>query len=320
MLAEHSLFASLHKWARQQDENYCTEGLIYILRLMLREAPTEAVDIIGWLTDDLIGADTPAILIAISSQVSGEEGRPDIIITSGLKTAIIEVKVGSPVEATQLQRYRTMLAKRTGQGRLILLSRGNDVLAEGNRPDCTRRWIELSFRLQQSLRSFGSRTSKIAIVLEDYLAFLATKQMKLNGVSKMIAESIKDVGSLLSQIKLACESVGLKVKWNKTGDGAIGYSVLEKGAYVGWIGFNVSEPQYLFYTTEGVPDESRIDPDLAQKCDLPGSCVVDTHWTNSIDLSECTDYLSESPAEQVNYLRLHLVENSLRAFRAMLRA
>ena len=318
MLAEHSLFVSLHKWARQQDENYCTEGLIYLLRLMLRETPAQALGVIGWLTDGLIGAGILPQTISISSQVTGEDGRPDIEIIAESKTAIIEVKVDSKVEATQLKRYRTRLEGKIGERRLILLSRGNDKLHPDNLPDCIRRWLDLSLRLRGTLEALPERPSKMSVILEDYLTFLGTKQMSLEVVSVLASRSVSDVASILTQLKLAIEQFGGDAKrgWSEK-DAALGYNIKIGGETVGWVGFNLYYPQWLFYSTEGAKDESKIDLTLADTHGLPTASVEGKHWTNSIDLVDCREYLNASAANQVEFLRRH-IEASLFAFRAMI--
>ena len=98
---------------------------------------------------------------------------------------------------------------------------------------------------------------------------------------------------------------------------ALGCNISLSGEPFGWVGFNLFEPQWLFYTTEGAKDEVKIDFALAWNCELPGACIVGDHWTNSIDLSDCRDDLDATAADQVEYLRRH-IEESLRAFRAMI--
>ena len=315
ILAEQSLFSSLHVWARYQDENYCTEGLIYLLRLMLKEAPSQALQIIGWLTDGLIGSDTSANSIRISGQVTSDEGRPDIEITSPSKTAWIEVKVDSKVGLNQLERYRRDLYKKTGEVRLILLSRSTEILASENQPDISRRWLDLSTILTVALRSMQTPT-KVSILLEDYLVFLGTRQMKLNRISETAAHSISEVATILSQLELACSTAGISFRFSAKRTW-LGFS-LGSSTCLGWIGFNIADPQWLFFTTENSPDEARIVLELTHQCQLPGGSVDGKHWTNSIDLVNCTDYLSASAADQVDYLKRHLIEESLAAFQAML--
>lgn len=315
ILAEQSLFSSLHIWARHQDENFCTEGLIYLLRLMLKDAPTQALEIISWLTDGLIGSDTTANSIRISGQVTSDEGRPDIEITAPNKTAWIEVKVDSKVGSTQLQRYRRELYKKPGEVRLVLLSRSTEQLAPENRPDRSRRWIDLSVVLQKSSRDSIVPT-KASIVLEDYLEFLGTRQMKLNRIGETASRSISEVATLLSQLKLACSSAGVECRATFSKD-CMGYS-LGTSPCLGWIGFNFTDPQWLFFTTNGSKDEARIVPELMIECPLVGSYVDGKHWMNLLDLVSCTDYLDAPAADQVEYLRRHLIDESLTAFQAML--
>ncbi len=315
ILAEQSLFSSLHIWARYQDENYCTEGLIYLLRLMLKEAPTQALQIIGWLTDGLIGSDISASSICISGQVTSDEGRPDIEITAISKTAWIEVKVDSKVGPNQLERYRRDLYKKTGEVRLVLLSRSTETLASENQPDRSRRWLDLSTILTVALRSMQDPT-KVSILLEDYLEFLGTRQMKLNRISETAAHSISEVATILSQLELACSTAGIKCRYTPTKTW-LGFS-LGSSTCMGGIGFNITDPQWLFFTTDGSPDGARLVLEMTEKCPLPGGHLEGKHWTNSIDLINCTDYLHASAADQVEYLRRHLIEDSIAAFQAML--
>ncbi len=321
MHAEHSLFTSLHKWARQQDENFCTEGLIYVLRLLLQESPLHAETILSWLTDGLIGPECRTERVTVTGQVSGDEGRPDIEISTASKTAWVEAKVDSAVGPTQLERYRRMLARKPGEKKLILLSRGADELAEANRPDRTRTWIGLSDQLDRVLFQLESFHANVAFILRDYLSFLGPKQMKLNAVSRSASHSITDVGTIFSQIKLACAAARLQWKWNNSdAKSYLGYLLSDGAECVGWVGFNLTDPQWLFYTTDGAHRRGEIDTTVAQSYVSPGMEWDGKNWMHSIDLQTDEAYLAVIADEQVEYLRRRLIEESVEAYRSMLKA
>jgi hypothetical protein len=304
-----SLFSALHKWAKRQDENYCTEGLIFLLRLMLLEVPRQALVVIDYLTNGLIGESDRPQTIFISGQVVGAEGRLDIELRTANKIAWIEVKVDSKVAHRQLAKYRQMLSVQTSHQRLILLSRGGDQLEEDNRPHAFRRWIDLSSELIKCSRSPGFSGTRSAIYLDDYLSFLGTRQMRLNHVPSGVANSIQDAGSLLSVVKEAIRRAGLHAK-SCNGETSFGYTLKNEIEELGWVGFNITDPQWLFYTTEG--QKQKIDLELAERVQVPGGSIENgKHWANSIDLVECAEFFELNPDGQAEYLRANLIQASI---------
>jgi hypothetical protein len=193
-----NLFGSLYKWAKRQDENYCTEGLIYLLRLLLAESPDRSLSVIRLLTNGLIGQapDLPTA-IQVLGQVVSNLKRPDLQISCGKKLAWVEVKVDSPVADGQLASYHRELQGRDCESTLALLWRGGEPLPADNQPDHYVRWIEISECLKSLVVSGQPAAPRYELLAPDYLAFLESRQLAMSPISPNVAHSIQDVGSLL---------------------------------------------------------------------------------------------------------------------------
>jgi hypothetical protein len=307
-----NLFLSLEKWAKRGGENYCTEGLVYLLRLMLQEHPNEAKQLIFFLTGDLIGSNEDAANdIYIDTHINAEKGgRPDIEIRYKTRIAWIEVKVDASVTEGQLKKYREELNSRTNQGRLILLWRGGDKLTEDNQPDIKRRWIELSEKLRECRCRIKSHSSKTKIILDDYLYFLGNKQMALNLVRPHIADSIQNVATLLQLIKESLIQSNCRPD-QANDDNSLGYFVYKNENLIGWIGFDLREPRYLYYTTHY--HKIKIDMDKARTIRVEGEMLFSEfkeskYWALCIDLDHPDCFPTQSPQEQVDWLKATLLD------------
>jgi len=83
----NNVFSVLSKYAFRQEENYLTEALAFLLRLLLECNPPAGLGIINRLCGrDPASTFTNAASIAISTQVTTEQGTPDIGIRVGDST------------------------------------------------------------------------------------------------------------------------------------------------------------------------------------------------------------------------------------------
>ena len=110
-----NLFSTLFKYGAYAPENYLTEAFVYLLKELLTRSPAAGLKIVNRLahfpTADAF--QNPADL-RIHTQVSGENGYPDIQITDGeARLVSIEVKHDAPLHLGQLENYLHDL-ERTG--------------------------------------------------------------------------------------------------------------------------------------------------------------------------------------------------------------
>jgi len=317
-----NLFGSLYKWAKRQDENFCSEGLIYALRLLLAESPHRALPVIRMLTNGLIGSAEDRVgAIQISGQVVSNRKRPDIEIACGTKLAWVEVKVDSPVADQQLANYKSELLGRNSKCSLSLLWRGGDPLPDNNRPDHYLRWVELSHLLRPDPYSMTTPGAFVDRVLVDYLHFLESRQLAMSRVSSTITKSIQDVASLIRLLGELVSSLGLtpgrKTNISVDPDSPyLGRRVCKGDKVIGWVGVHLFEPQWLFFTTDGHDKGLRLNMDIAMQlvADGLGDLTSDRkNWTLSLDLENVPNLFSREPSGQISWLRENLLEPAVSA-------
>ena len=125
--SEQNLFSALFKWARRQEENYCTDALVWVINHLLNNEDELGRRILSLLCFD---EETSVYLaegkITVKTQETNELDRPDVVIEADGFIAIVEVKVGAQLSGNQLPRYKGQLDKIKGErlGQLILLERG----------------------------------------------------------------------------------------------------------------------------------------------------------------------------------------------------
>ena len=93
----NNLLIPLHKWAKNQDENFLTEILVFLLNHYVQYEPESAVWLINRITgDELDLSEKDLSGLSIESQPPRTaEGVPDIKIATPRVICFIEVKVGS---------------------------------------------------------------------------------------------------------------------------------------------------------------------------------------------------------------------------------
>ena len=121
-----NVLSSLSKYGSSADENYLTESLVFLVRLLLERAPEEGLALVNLLSGDSQGAlFSDPQLLEISTQITVEQGRPDIEIRDGSDVLVyVEVKHDSGLGWDQLERYHAELLKSgIPTTRLVLLTR-----------------------------------------------------------------------------------------------------------------------------------------------------------------------------------------------------
>src|SRR4051812_15753375 len=131
---ENNLFLPLHKWARRQDENFCTEVLAWVLKHLLERQPEVAVRLLESLTDRfLVVPPEEALRINVDTQRRNVKGRTDLEIRWADCLVVVEVKVESKLRKGQMKRYRGYLRKsQVPRTLLLLLTRDAPTFDEGD--------------------------------------------------------------------------------------------------------------------------------------------------------------------------------------------
>jgi len=134
--------------------------------------------------------------------------------------------------------------------------------------------------------------------------------MALNSVSPDIVRSVQDVGSLLLLIKEMLTRSSLDPKFCGK-DFYLGYSLSQNGRCLGSIGINLHDPQWVFYTTDGI----KINSAAAKEVVLPLSDFHEygksSYWTFTVDLTEAEGLFNKSVKEQIVWLKTELLDKCL---------
>ena len=116
-----NLLLRLHRWASCQSENFTTEAFVHLLLHLIEFEPEIAVFILRKLTKQKLIVDTQTIKrVSINTQVTTEQGKPDIEIKTSDFLIYIEVKVDSCFGNKQISRYREELNKSSFPNKLLI--------------------------------------------------------------------------------------------------------------------------------------------------------------------------------------------------------
>jgi hypothetical protein len=306
--SDPNLFTRLHKWAARQDENFLTESLALVLEQLLLLAPEAGVRLVSRLTGDFIEVKPEeASLIVVQTQVEAGEGRPDLEFRVPYRLVWIEVKAESELRTGQLEGYRVLLSESgVEQTRLVLLTRHREVFESDEvRPDLEVRWFEFADWLETELPTIKVSSEVASFLARQFLDFLWERDMNLTQVGKYMPEGLRALSSWLNMLREA--AAACKVKKTRVSS-AWDYSgvSLEGGKY--WIGFILTDPEKLFFSTF-----SRLDTEAAARREI--LLVKDARagggfsWTTSVELeSEPIHFFSRSKVSQIEWLERFLRE------------
>ncbi|MEX0865823.1 MAG: hypothetical protein WD030_00600, partial [Pirellulales bacterium] len=187
-----NVFQSLNRWATQQDENFVTDSFAYLLRLLVRNDRAAAATILQKLTGGCFDISLQTLAqVQIETQVATDHGYPDIRITCAGHCALVEVKVESPPDQSQLARYRKALDECGVQKTcLVLLTRYpaelDPTLAL---PDHKVRWLQIADWLQsENGQQIDSPISRF--MTEQFVTFLQQRGMAVRQLQPDLAPGI----------------------------------------------------------------------------------------------------------------------------------
>ena len=186
-----NIFSSLSKYS-SADENYLTEALVFLTRLLLDRNPPLGLSLVNLLCDSSGGAcfSDPGS-VNISTQVTVEQGRPDIEISDGAGILVyVEVKHNSPLGVEQLERYRAELSRSEIPNTLLtLLTRSRSASLGTTLPPTAYHhvcWYEIYNRLSKA----DTGDDVIDYLIGSFLSFLEEKNMSMEKVGWEYIEGV----------------------------------------------------------------------------------------------------------------------------------
>jgi hypothetical protein len=241
----NNLFSSLSRYAFRQEENFLTESLVYLLNSFLEREAEIGLAILARLCGDKTKDWFDQLnQIAITTQFTVEEGRPDIIIEIGLnKIVFIEVKHDSSLGFEQLESYYSHLRSlQTKETQLVLLTRSRHSI-QGTSLDrhlfhhvC---WYEISGWLSEA----EIQDEVISFLIEQFLEFLKEKGMNMEKVTWEYIRGVPAMVNLVNMIGTAISEVAPESSVRKTvGASWAGYYL--EGIF---IGFRFADPLLVVF-------------------------------------------------------------------------
>jgi hypothetical protein len=244
-----------------------------------------------------------------TTQVTIDEGRPDIEIWTPQPLLYVEVKVESLVDLEQIQRYLEEL--RPKEGRLILLTRRPPGKLGDDKKDVRKvRWYEVAAWLKQ-LRL--DNCSSTGYLVEQFVDFLRARNMSIDKVRPELTEGVRSLYNLLKMVREVLIQLGHAPSTFtlNLSEGIIGASVDNQRF---WVGLGINEPQILAVNTMFHVDKNKVDQrglsaGLIKKVSIaiPG----DYQWRQVLNLEDGKPaFLDRTENEQM----AHLEEFFLKVF------
>lgn len=237
------LLTRLNQWAYRQDENFMTEAFVYLLQYLQKHEPKVAARLLSQITNNHLKVKTEECNdITISTQVSTDQGRPDIEIKTSKSLVYIEVKSESGLGVMQMKRYRTALEKSGYDDTYLCLLTKYSIVkgSDGDHPDFFLRWSNI----YEFLSNIVVTNDVSRYVLNQFMQFLESKGIVMEHVSWQLVEGVKSLHNLLNMLGKAIESNKIASKPLSGGKEYIGYYTDEKR---NWIGIYYSQPALLIF-------------------------------------------------------------------------
>jgi len=215
----NNVFSVLSKYAFRQEENYLTEALAFLLRLLLERNPPAGLDMVNRLCGrDPVSTFTDPPSIAISTQVTTEQGTPDIGIRVGDSTLVyVEAKHDSPLGVGQLAAYLDQL-NRSGfpDTRLVLLTRSRSSSIQTTlEPDDYHHlcWYEI----YNWLSGIDTGDDVCQYLIAGFMNFLEEKRMSVKRISWEYIQGVPEMLNLADMMEAAISEAMPTAEWKRSG-------------------------------------------------------------------------------------------------------
>jgi hypothetical protein len=296
----HNLLLSVHKFASGHDEDFTTESFVHLLRV-LKERDSECfVHLLGKISDSKIHYDEDELpSLRIRTQISTEEGVPDIEIRTPKSLLYVEVKVGSDFGYHQLERYKRMLVKdsRHPNTCLSVLTRHPVLkLSEHSAHDAEVRWIQIA----ECLEELDLNDSISRFTVDQFVEFLKGRGMTMETISWELVNGVKAFMGLQTMIGEVLAANGYSTS-KSAGQGHYGYYIDNKKYFVG---IYYQNPNIISFETSygfklGKYDHLEM-----------GQIENGNQWYNELDMqSEEYHFFARSKSSQMKCIEEFLADN-----------
>lgn len=298
-------FVNLHRWATRQDENYLTECLVTVCRTLLARSPVVGMEAIHYLTGGLLHPDAAhAPFCDLRTQVSTDNGRPDLEIVSREYRVFVEVKLESALGPGQLRKYRQQLSSETNRlTRLVLLTRYHPgKLSSDDSPDCAIRWYELA---EKAIEWADKSTDPVCSYLcRQFVEFLRERNMHQAQVGWEMLNGVRSLRAFLDMLAEAITGLGLRPRQSISSSAFGWYLDDVKNASTFWVGITSADPNRLEFLTDRTPI------DLERAAQLGRGQITDGKWQYLVDLAgEEIHFFCRPRSSQLNWLQGFIMNN-----------
>jgi hypothetical protein len=242
--------------------------------------------------------------LEIRTQISGDDGIPDIELRTAQHFVIIEVKSEAEATENQLRKYRrTLDSSGVAYTGLILLTRYPSSV---NGADHYFRWYHVAELIYQESSKYKF-TAESQFLVEQFLGFLKSRNMTMGQVTWEMTTGVRSLRNLVDMLYEAAAACGLKAQI--AGNRDMMFVYLDGKKY--WAGIRYSNPELIHFATWN----ARAD---AQKVEELGigttfqwfNDKTQCGWQRDINLeSEDVHFFARSKASQMQFLEQFLREN-----------
>ncbi|MHC5053961.1 MAG: hypothetical protein ACYTKD_04510 [Planctomycetota bacterium] len=312
-LVANNLLAALHRWASAQDENFITEAFAHLLQHLLRHEAAVGVGLLRYLTGGrLLVSEDDADGVSVVTQGVTDQGTPDIKITTSDHHALVEVKVDSPVDRGQLERYRRVIdASGFDQKTLVLLTR--HAVEKEDAPDVMARWYKVAHWLRRQPDQITWRHPASGYLVEQFVGFLQERGITMEQVTWQMVEGVKSMRNLVAMVE--------EVLMNKKQKLTASFGRHWSGFYVQgnkvWVGLWHDNPEYVAFQVDVPYGEKPVSaPDFGEIGDGKYA-PFRWNWSFRLHLSgEDAHFFALSQASQMRRLE-DFVDKGLSALSAL---
>jgi len=259
-LMNENVFSSLSKYGSGVDENYLTEALVFVTKLLLDRKPATGLDMVNLLCgqrQETCFSHPTSVLI--STQVTTDMGRPDIVISGEATLVYIEVKHDSPLGLRQLERYKAQLQESgVPNTRLVLLTRSRNSPVETT--------LQLGdyyhiywYEIYNWLHTTNTQDDICQYFVQSLMSFLEEKRMSMKRVTWEYIQGIPALLNLTDMMETAITEVMPAVKLTRTA------GWFWRGFYLSedyWFGVRYAQVLLLVF------ENNRGNSPVTYKCDL----------------------------------------------------
>ena len=243
-----NLLLNLHKFAKEQNEDFITECFAHLLQILITDDAKSAIEIIRYITGSYLKLTVEDLKnLKITTQITTEEGSPDIEIRTNDHLIYIEVKVEAGFGYDQLKRYKRQLNNdsRYPNTYLIVLTRYPFVSVEGDeKPDVAIRWTQIGEWLENL--TLTSETS--FYVVSQFVEFLKGRGLAMDRVSWELVDGLRSFQSLMGLINEVLVTNNFETT-KTVGHEYYGYYFEGKKFY---LGMYYNEPHQIVFETQSI--------------------------------------------------------------------